>query len=272
MADTNTTITAPAPGTTAPAAAATPAAGATAPGTAAAQPAAAAAQPTSFIADAKPGDAKPADVSVDDAKAFLTQKGVKAEDMAGLKDEQIRAKYEQEKAKEAKPADDGKKPVDSAEALKDLVLPEGITLDDAQRAELNTLLTDEKLSTAERGSKLLALHAQAVKDAANAPYDQWNQLQAKWQDEVKADPEMGGANLDATRATIAKVIDELGGGEAKKIRDAFNFTGAGNHPEIVRLVLRAGKLLTEGAHVAGKPAGLDGSQKSAAQLLYPNQA
>jgi hypothetical protein len=117
------------------------------------------------------------------------------------------------------------------------------------------------------------MHVAAMTAAAKQPYDLWNNTQADWQGEVKADKEIGGPNFDATKATVARVIDTVGGTEAKAIRDAFNFTGAGNHPAIVKFVARLGKYVTEGGPVAGTPVHEGAANADAAlKALYPTAA
>jgi len=111
-----------------------------------------------------------------------------------------------------------------------------------------------------------------LQELQNAPYKLWNDTQAEWQGKVKADPEYGGAKFDDTMATIGAGIDMFfpDAKEAKAVRDAFSFTGAGNNPEIIRLLSRAFAPYMEGEqHPAGKPAGQGGP--SPANVMYPDQ-
>lgn len=257
-------VAAPAAAAAAPAQAAAPAAAAVV--AAAAAPAA----PASIVgsAAAPAAAAAPAPVAIDDAKAFITGKGVTAEDLAKLDEAGIRAKYDELKAAEVKKPAEAAKPGELV-----LKVPEGITIDEPQLNEFKGILADANLSPQDRGQKLLEMHAASLKAAAQAPYDLWTQTQAKWQAEVKADKEIGGEQFTATNETIAKVLKAIGGAEEPKLRQAFDFTGAGNHPELVRFVVRVGKLLTEGKNVAGDP---PGAKKDTAQAIvnamYPSAA
>lgn len=97
----------------------------------------------------------------------------------------------------------------------------------------------------------------------------------KWISEIKADPEIGG-KLDHVKTTVSKAIDSvLGATLGPKFREALNFTGAGNNPDIIRGLFKFGSSLVEGSHVSGKgPAttgqGQTGQKPSLAKALYPN--
>lgn len=250
--------------------AATPPAAAAPPAATPAAPAASGEGATSIAAQPAPGaETKPAEppaVALDDAKKYLTEKGVKADDLAKLDEAAIRAKYDEQKAADAKAAE--------AKANDfEVKAPEGLILDEKQVADFKALLTDDKTPLAERGQKLIDMHAAALKAQAEASNTLWRDTQAKWQGEVKADGEIGGQNYDAMRARIAKAIDEIGGKEAPKMREAFDFTGAGNNPEIIRLLDRMAKAVTEGGPVAGgAPAAAGDATKKALAAMYPTAA
>lgn len=261
------------PSTATPApAAATPPAGSTPPaGTAAPASGGEGATPPSSIAsqtgtDKPAAEAKPDAVALDDAKKYLVEKGAKADDLTKLDEAAIRAKYDEQKAADAKAAEAKAKDFE-------LKAPEGLSLDEKQVAEFKALLTDDKAPLAERAQKLIDLHAAALKQQAEASSNLWRQTQDKWQGEVKADKELGGQNFDAMRSTIAKAIDEIGGEQAAKMREAFDFTGAGNNPEIIRLLYRMAKAATEGGPVTGGTPAADGdATKKALASMYPTAA
>lgn len=164
---------------------------------------------------------------------------------------------------EVKPEADAK-PADTKDApiYPDLKLPEGLKADDAMLTSFKADAQEAGL-TPEQAQKLVdkyggkIMPADAAKTALDASNNLWKDTQKQWQDSVKSDPEVGGQNLTTNLASIAKLIDSLGGEQAKEIREAFNFTGAGNNPSIVRLLFRAAKQVnTEGRTITGgKPTG-----------------
>jgi len=147
----------------------------------------------------------------------------------------------------------------TAEALK---FPEGFTVDEASRDSFIELMNKE-MPAAERAQALIELQAKLAQEASEAGSREWQTVQDGWQAAVKADPDIGGANLSRTLSSIAKVIDEYGSPEA---REAFNLTGAGNHPAIVKMMANVAKQLTEGRPVSGT---LPSTQATLAEMMYP---
>lgn len=250
----------------APAAAAAPASPATAPAPDGATPGAAAAPATgpdgNIIADAKGAAGAPAVPTKDELTKYLTDKGVKPEDLAKLNDAGLKAKHDELKAADAKTA---------ALAAIEIKVPEGMEIEETKLAQVKEILADEALSRAELGQKLFDLHASELKAAFEEPVQLWMKTQNEWQATIKADAEIGGASLTANLAAVAKAIDSIGGKEAAAIREAFIFTGAGNNPEIVRFMVRASKALTEGGVVQGTaPGAAAGDAAAALARMYPS--
>ncbi len=108
--------------------------------------------------------------------------------------------------------------------------------------------------------------AEQVKAQLEAPYKAWTETQTAWVEEIKADPVIGGAKLDENLAMAATALDAFGG---QKLREALDFTGAGNNPEVVKAFIQMGKMLTEGKFIPGSP---PPQAKSAAKTLYPDMA
>jgi hypothetical protein len=114
------------------------------------------------------------------------------------------------------------------------------------------------------------LHAETLKKAIVQPYDYWRDTQKAWQAEVKADKEIGGANLQKNLSSVAKLIDSLGAKEAQDFRQALNFTGAGNNPAVIKALVKLAQAQTEPGLISGSPP--PAPQKTAAQKLYPEMA
>lgn len=88
-----------------------------------------------------------------------------------------------------------------------------------------------------------------------------------WANEAKADPEIGGEHFEANVALANKAVGMFGN---EKFTKLLADTGLGLHPEMVRVFHKIGKLISEDS-VAGAINGLEHAQKSAAQIMYPNQ-
>lgn len=88
---------------------------------------------------------------------------------------------------------------------------------------------------------------------------------AEWVKESQADPEFGGVRLHENLAIAKRAYDQF---STPKLREMLNITGLGNHPEMVRLMYRAGKAISEDQFVAG---GRATAASDPAKRLFPNQ-
>jgi len=126
-------------------------------------------------------------------------------------------------------------------------------------------MNDDKLTAADRAQKLIDIQTNLIKSQDEAATAAWNAQQETWQNEVKADPEVGGDKMDGVLAGITKVITEYGSPE---IAEILTNTGAGNNVHKVRMMNKIAKALNEGTgHANGNP---PPDEKSAAQKLFPS--
>lgn len=174
--------------------------------------------------------------------------------------------------KTASTTDVGKEPEKTAEGDKpaaitidDLKVPEGFDKNDPAAKEfLDIINSGEKNS----GQKLIDLYAKVQEQ--NMQF--WLDTNAKWQEELRADQQYGGAKLEPGLANVSKLIKEFsaghGGGEVEQtLRAAFDQTGAGNHPQIVKFLIWTANQLSEGSPLSGnRPAG--GAEVTRAQKLF----
>jgi hypothetical protein len=134
-----------------------------------------------------------------------------------------------------------------------LTVPEGMKADDPLFKSFGETMADAKLDPQARGQKLLDLYKDGIKSVQEAQVNAWKTTNEKWVNEVKADPEIGGAKFEPTKTSIAKAIDSLGPDLSVAFRQGLDATGAGNHPAIWKGLAKMAALLTEGGHVSGAP-------------------
>ena len=96
-------------------------------------------------------------------------------------------------------------------------------------------------------------------------------IRTEWVEASKTDAEFGGDKIAENLAVAKKALDQFG---TPELRALLNESGLGNHPEIIRLMYRAGKSISEDTYV-GRSAGIGGkplpkSFADAASALYPN--
>jgi hypothetical protein len=152
----------------------------------------------------------------------------------------------------------------------DFTVPEGITLTQESLDAAKALFKDSGLSK-DQAQRFMDMHTAAVKAMAEGPANLWRETQETWIEELRSDPKIGRGIDDGTvGASISKMISLLPDASASAMREAFNFTGAGNHPAIVRGLHELSKLLTEPGHVQGRPAPQGKERPSGAHAIYPN--
>lgn len=172
--------------------------------------------------------------------------------------------------------DDGKKDTEdeSEEASSDLVEIEKLKLPEDKKFERDEalgksfvdIINDEKLSRLEMAQKLTDLYVQqqsgmleAMQAAEKAAAEKWKEddriQQAAWEKASREDPEFGGEKFEANMTIVAAGRDKVASPELTKI---VNILGLGNHPEILRMYYRAGKLSQEDR---GAGAGAEGAGK-----------
>lgn len=144
-------------------------------------------------------------------------------------------------------------------------VPEGFALDDTSMASFLGIMNDQSMDAAGRAQALINLQASLATQASEAGSREWNDRQASWQAEVQADPEIGGPNLEKTIANIGQLMTRFGNDE---VRRAFDQTGAGNNPHIVRFLNSLHAQLREPGPVnPGGPAA-GGAPLSLAERIY----
>ena len=146
--------------------------------------------------------------------------------------------------------------------------PEGVEYD-ANVLSAYGNVAKELNMTQEAAQKMLDKLAPVLRDNQ---VSQIEATKAEWVNSSKADKEFGGESLDANLAVAKKALDTYGSPELLAL---LNESGLGNHPEIIRVLYRAGKAISEdrfvgGKATAGKASGPRGFNELAS-VLYPNQ-
>ncbi len=129
-------------------------------------------------------------------------------------------------------------------------LPEGVTADPESLKPATELFAETGLSQ-EQAQKFIDLAMARETAAAHRGVQAFVDLQNQWVSEIKADPDIGGDRLKASLASAGRAIDRL---NVPGLREALNFTGAGNHPAVVKAFVRLGQMISEDRFRPGAPA------------------
>lgn len=152
---------------------------------------------------------------------------------------------------------DDKEPDGAPEEYEPFTLPDGVEVDEAAAEQFKELARDLNL-TQEQAQKLVDLQASRVQAQAEA----WDKQLSDWADGARADKEFGGDKFDENIAVAKKALDKFGTPELRETLDA----GYGNHPEVIRLLYRVGKAISDDGFVAGGTSG----QADKLAKLYPS--
>lgn len=128
-------------------------------------------------------------------------------------------------------------PVDLAASGLAVTLPAGMVPDETLAA-FDSAARDLHLDAA-GAQRLVDLHHQAVERVAAEETAAWHEVTSGWRDAVKADKEIGGPNFDANVKLARQVLDTYGPGLKAELKNL----GLGNHPEVIRLLVRVGRAL-----------------------------
>lgn len=244
--------------TAAAAAPAAPAAGATlmtAP--VAGAPAAAAAAPATFDATTgAPVDGAATPAGSNPAPAD----GQAADANAGKTAEQVEADRVAAEAAAAEAA----KAAGAPEKYEDFTPPEGSQLDAAVMQQFGDVARELNLPQ-DKAQLLIDKVAPVI---AQRQAEQVETMRTEWAAQATADKEFGGDKLNENLAVAQRAMTQFATPELTKL---LNDTGLGNHPEVIRFMVRAGKAVSEDSVVTGGVPAATG-QQSAAQVLYGGTA
>ena len=152
--------------------------------------------------------------------------------------------------------------------LKDYVDPDGIeaALEGFQEIAKDAGLTQEQFQ------KLVEFDARRGRDGISKQADQYAERLTKWADAAQKDKEIGGDALPANLKLAEIGLEKLGDKDLRALLrapDADNpeGLGLGNHPAVLRLFARAGKLFADPGLVKGNTASAEVAQL---KRMYPS--
>ena len=144
-----------------------------------------------------------------------------------------------------------------------LKLVDNALVDQASLERTTKALTDLKVAPeqAQANAEVSAYWQRKEAEAVTLRTVEWVKL-------AKADPEIGGANFDASMQEAARARAQFFTPEFDKLLDS---TGLGNHPEVIRAWARVGKAIGQSPlRQPGNPPAPSHEEKSLAQKLWPN--
>lgn len=162
-----------------------------------------------------------------------------------------------------KPAE--QKPEGAPEQYEEFKFEEGKALSEDMAADVKAIAKELNLPQAQ-AQKLADLALKRSETAQTAQAEALEKARTEWADSARADKEFGGDQFDANLATAKKALDAFG---TPELRSMLNESGLGNHPEVIRFMVRAGKAISGDRIVTGAAST---APADPAKRLFPNQA
>lgn len=209
-----------------------------------------------------PAGEKQGEGAADDWKEYQDDPAKSAEENAAAKAEHDKTKPAEKK--DDKTADADKVPDDGKY---ELTMPEGVEVDAELLAAVSPRFKELGLTRAQ-AQALTDDFIKVQQERGEVQVKAWGERVQKWADDAKADKEIGGDKWAGTVSDAQRAINKLG---TPELKEYLNSSGGGNHPELIRILAKAGALLKEdsppndGGQGSGKPA-------ETAHLLFPNDA
>lgn len=152
----------------------------------------------------------------------------------------------------------------SPDTYADFVMPEGVEVDAVMLTDATPLFKELGLSQ-EQAQKLIDFQAKHVQASSKSQVDTFNQLMNDWQEQSKNDKEFGGDKFEENVKVAQAAISKFGTPGLKQLLEEH---GVGNHPEVIRFMVKVGKLTAE--DVPGGSTLPTSKAQDRVSLLYPN--
>lgn len=160
----------------------------------------------------------------------------------------------------APPPDAGKPVVPEKYEFK---VPEGALLDKADVERIAAYARERGLSQ-EDAQKVLERDSATLASYADRQKAQQEEVRDSWAKATETDKELGGEKLREVTETARRVLDRFG---SEEFKTQLNETGLGNHPELIRILYRVGKVLSDDRTILGGSTS-SAAPKSAAEVIY----
>lgn len=127
------------------------------------------------------------------------------------------------------------------ETYEAFTMPDGVTIDAEMLASASPVFKDLGL-TQDQAQKLVDYQASQTSAAATKQTDDFNQMIDGWTTQSQNDKEFGGDKFEENVAVARQAIDKFGTPELKTL---LSDHGVGSHPEVIRFMVKVGKLTAE---------------------------
>ena len=146
----------------------------------------------------------------------------------------------------------------------ELTMPEGWTLDEEGLAELTPIMRELKASN-EQVQAVADLYIRRMSAAREKQIVAERETVENWREEVRNDPEIGGAKYEENLASVKKMLVKYGS------EDFYNYlddSSLGNYPPFVKVMVKIAKELEDDKFIPGGGAFSDDPASAAAKMIF----
>ena len=146
----------------------------------------------------------------------------------------------------------------------ELTMPEGWTLDEEGLAELTPIMRELKASN-EQVQAVADLYIRRMSAAREKQIAAERETVENWREEIRNDPEIGGAKYEENLASVKKMLVKYGS------EDFYNYlddSSLGNYPPFVKVMVKIAKELEDDKFIPGGGAFSDDPASAAAKMIF----
>lgn len=152
------------------------------------------------------------------------------------------------------------------EEYADFTVAEGMTLDNDLLAEFVPMAKELNLPQ-EKAQALVDMASKLVQKQAAAQQETFRSTVDGWVNAAKTDKEFGGDKFAGSIEVAQRALNSFA---TPELKEALNTTGLGNHPEMIRLMVRIGNAMKEDDRIVTGTTPPQSAPKSAAEILFGN--
>ena len=146
----------------------------------------------------------------------------------------------------------------------ELKMPDGWTLDEEGLAELTPIMRELKASN-EQVQAVADLYIRRMSAAREKQIAAERETVENWREEIRNDPEIGGAKYEENLASVKKMLIKYGS------EDFYNYlddSSLGNYPPFVKVMVKIAKELEDDKFIPGGGAFSDDPASAAAKMIF----
>lgn len=127
-----------------------------------------------------------------------------------------------------------------------LTAPEGFEIDNVVMEAASPVFGEIGL-TNDQAQKMVPLAIKFQERLLQRQQDEFDAIKSDWAKQLAKDPEIGGEKLKSTQRLAGAALEAAGVGKGHEFRKLMDQSGLGNHPVVLKVFARLGRLVADQA-------------------------